>query len=87
MAFKVYQSQVRKLGKSPEDMDQVIQTEKKLQDLGFVQFVDDLNIKDRDMIHESQVIYFIPWRAVWNENSLSTPCRLMPHRQQRMAAA
>ena len=28
MAFEVYQSHVRKLGKSPEDMDQVIQSEK-----------------------------------------------------------
>ena len=70
-------------------MDQVIQSEKKLHILGFVQFVDNLNIKDRDMIHESQVKYFIPWRAVWNENSLSTHVdwSLMPHRQQRMAAA
>ena len=77
MAFKVYQSQVRKLGKIPEDMDKVIQSEKKLHDLVFVQFVDDLNIKVRDMIHESQVKYFIPWRAVWNGNSLSTPRRLV----------
>ena len=72
MTFKVYQSQVRKLGESPEDMDQVTQSEKKLHDLGFVQFVED-----RDMIHERQVKYFIPWRAVWNESSLSTPCRLV----------
>ena len=77
MLFQVYQSQVRKLGKSSEDMDQVIQSEKKLHDLGFVQSVDDLNIKDRDIIHESQVKYFIPSRAVWNGNSLSTSRRLV----------
>ena len=29
------------------------------------------------MIHNSRVNYFIPWRAVWNEKSLSTPCRLV----------
>ena len=36
--FQTYQSQVRKLWKSPEDMDQVIQSEKKLHDLGVGQF-------------------------------------------------
>ena len=77
MALRVYQSLVRKLGKSPGDVDRVIQSERKLHDLGFVQFVDDLNIKDRDMIHESQVKYFIPCHAVWNENSYSTPCRFV----------
>ena len=29
------------------------------------------------MIQNSEIKYFIPWRAVWNENSLSTPCRLV----------
>ena len=89
IAHKVYQSQIRKLGKSPKDMTQVFESEKKLHDLGFVEFVDNLDSEDRNMIQNSEIKYFIPWQAVWNENSLSTPCRLvlMPHKQQIMAAA
>ena len=77
IALKVYQSQLRKLGKSSADMNHVLTSERKLHELGFVEFVDNLNHEDRMMIHESEVKYFIPWRAVWNENSLSTPCRLV----------
>ena len=43
MAFKVYQAQVRKLEKNPEDKIQVLNSEKKLQELGFVDFVNNLS--------------------------------------------
>ena len=45
MAFKVYQAQVRKLEKNPEDKIQVINSKKKLQELGFVDFVNNLSRK------------------------------------------
>ena len=77
MALKVYQSQVRKLTKIPTDMNNVLVSENKLQQLGFVEYVDNLSYEEQSMIHNSDVKYFIPWRAVWNENSLSTPCRLV----------
>ena len=77
IAMKVYQSQARRLTKCPADMDQVMKSEKKLHDLGFVEFVNDLNQDDKKMIQDSEVKYFIPWRAVWNTSSLSTPCRLV----------
>ena len=75
--MKVFQSQIRKLVKCPADMGQVIKSENKLQYLGFVEFVSALESKDKKMIHNSEIKYFIPWRAVWNSNSLSTPCRLV----------
>ena len=77
MALKVYQSQIKKLVKNPVDKDQVIKSERKLHDLGFVEFVSDLSPEGRQMIENSDIKYFIPWRAVWNVNSLSTPCRLV----------
>ena len=77
IAHKVYQSQIRKLEKSPKDMTQVFESEKKIHDIGFVEFVDNLDREDRNMIQNSEIKYFIPWRAVWTENSLSTPCRLV----------
>ena len=42
MAIKVYQAQVRKLEKNPEDKIQVLNSEKNLQELGFVDFVNNL---------------------------------------------
>ena len=51
IAMKVFQSQVRKLAKCPAEMGQVIKSENKLQDLGFVGFVSALKSKDKKMIH------------------------------------
>ena len=48
-----------------------------MQALGFVDYVANLDGENREMIMSSKVKYFIPWRAVWNEKSLSTPCRLV----------
>ena len=77
MALRVYEGQVRKLDSMPQDKLAVIQSEAKLQDLGFVDFVDNLPQEDKELILNSRVKYFIPWRAVWNLKSLSTPCRLV----------
>ena len=77
IAIKVYQAQIRKLVKNPTDMTEVRKSEKKLHDLGFVKYVSDLSSDDRKMIEESVIKYFIPWRVVWNLNSISTTCRLV----------
>ena len=45
--------------------------------MGFVDFLENLSATQQTMINESKIQYFIPWRAVWNTNSLSTPCRLV----------
>ena len=57
------------------DKEDVILAEKKLSDLGFVDYVNNLTDDQRKKIFSSKVQYFIPWRAVWNKNSLTTPCR------------
>ena len=76
-ALKLYDSQVRKLGKNPKDKDDVIASEHKLQTMGFVDFFDHLSTTQQEKINKSNIQHFIPWRAVWNTNSLSTPCRLV----------
>ena len=68
---------MRKLENYPKDKQGVINSEKKLQDLGFVEFFEKLSNDQKSMILGSSVKYFIPWRAVWNGNSISTPCRLV----------
>ena len=77
MARKVYQSQIRNLDKKPEDKQAAISFEGKLQDLGFVDYLRNLTPEQQDMITNAPSRYFIPWRPVFNENSVSTPCRLV----------
>ena len=76
-ALKVYQSQVRKLNKCDKDKQDVIKSEAKLQQLGFVEYVSDLPPDQKKRIVESEFKHFLPWRAVWNANSISTECRLV----------
>ena len=75
IAMKIYYAQIKKLGINPEDKADVILAEKKLSDLGFVDSIENLTDKQRKGIFDSALQYFIPWRAVWNSNSLTTPCR------------
>ena len=75
IAEKVYQGQIRKLSKSPKDKNDVIEAFNKLIELGFFVKYDDLAENEKVMIDKSPIKYFIPWRPVWNENSVSTACR------------
>ena len=76
-ALKIYESQIRGLEKKPNDKVTILESEGKLQKLGFVDYLDNLPNEDKDAILSSKVKYFIPWRVVFNESSVSTPCRLV----------
>ena len=69
-AVKIYDAQVRKLNKNPSDMNDVIQFEKKLHDLGFVDFLKNLTEEQQRKVLDSEVQYYLPWRPVWNTNSV-----------------
>ena len=77
IAQKIYFGQLKKLSMSPEDKMEIIMSEQKLHDMGFVDFLDNLTSEQQEKIKGSTVSHFIPWRAVWNNNSVSTPCRLV----------
>ena len=77
VARRIYDGQVKKLGTNLDDKKDVITSEKKLQDLGFVDFLENLTVEQQGKIMNSPVNYFIPWRSVWNMNSVSTQCRLV----------
>ena len=76
-ALKVYINQVKKLCKHVKDKEDIIASERKLQDLGHVEFVKNLDEDDQQMLQQNIIQNFIPWRAVWNNNSVSTPCRIV----------
>ena len=74
-ARKIYESMVRRLDANPVEKEAIIKSEAKLRELGFVEYVDQLPKAIQDFIL-SHIFYIIPWRAVFNKNSVSTPCRL-----------
>ena len=77
IAKRVYDGQLKKLSANLEDKNDVIMSENKLQELGFVDFMENLTVEQQGKIMNSPMNYFIPWRSVWNMNSLSTQCRLV----------
>ena len=73
-ARKVYTGVVKALAKSSKDKEDVLQAECKLQNLGFVDWLENLSKDDQNLILNGTVQYYIPWRLVWS-NSVSTPVR------------
>ena len=52
----------------------MLEAERKLQNLGFVDWLENLSKDDQNLILNGTVQYYIPWRVVWS-NSVSTPVR------------
>ena len=63
-ALCIYNQQVKKLNQNPEDKEDVIQSEAKLQSLGHVEFVKNLTSEQQKMVAKDPIQNFIPWRAV-----------------------
>ena len=68
MVRKVYESQIRNLGKKLEDKQAAI---------SFVDYLHNLTPEQQDTVTNAPFCYFIPWHMVFNENSVSTSCRLV----------
>ena len=76
-AMKVYQQQVKKLNKSSDERKAVLESERKLQELGFVDWMDNLSSEDQEMLRRSPIQNYLPWRTIHKEESVSTPVRLV----------
>ena len=75
IALKIYQNQVKNLNKNKKDKENFLKAEKKLHDLGFVEYIENLTNEEHAKHFSSLLLYILPLRAVWNTNSISTPCR------------
>ena len=69
LSLKVYQGVIKRLDDKPVEKNAIIQSESKLHDLGYVDWLDNLPKATQDFIL-SHVKYVIPWRAVFNQNSV-----------------
>ena len=74
-ALAVFKSQISRI--TTEEREEIIKSEKKMHDLGYVEYVKDLSSEQQRKLHESAIQNFIPWRVVYNTNSCSTPTRLV----------
>ena len=72
-ALEVYNHQIKKLNQNTDDKKDSIESEEKLQQLGYVDYVRNRKPEQQEMLR-SGLQNFIPWRAVWNGNSISIPC-------------
>ena len=45
--------------------------------MGFVEYIRNLPSDIQVMLQKNPIKYFIPWRAVWKGNFISTPCRVV----------
>ena len=82
----MYNQQIKKLNQNIDNKKDVIESEEKLQQLGYVDYVRNLKPEQQEMLRRSEIQNFIPWRAVWNENSISVSCRLVFYASQPTAS-
>ena len=65
------------MNKNLKGKTDVIESEAKLQSLGYVEYVKNLPTKQQEILRANKIQNYISWRAVWNGNSVSTPCRVI----------
>ena len=75
IAQKILEGQLRKVNKQPEVKAQVLASHDKLVNHGHSVKFDELSEIEKKQIDDSPGDYFLPWRFVHKEGSLSTPVR------------
>ena len=60
IALKVYNQQVKKLNKNPKDKADAIESEARLQTLGYVEYVKNLSTKQQEMLRINKIQNYIP---------------------------
>ena len=60
----MYNQQIKKLNQNIDKKKDVIESEEKLQQLGYVDYVRNLKPEQQEMLRRSEIQNFIPWRAV-----------------------
>ena len=76
-ADKVYFQQVKKLSKIPDVKAAVLESELKLQDNGHVEWKKKLSSEELTVLNNQSAKYYMPWRFIHNENSVTTPVRIV----------
>ena len=70
-ALKVYNQQIKNINQSTDDKKDVIESEEKLQQLGYVDYVGNLKTEQQEMLRKKEI------QNLWYGNSISTPAELL----------
>ena len=76
-ALKVYNRVLKSLEGKDENRKAIIASEQKLQSRGKVEWVHNLAPETQDFLKNHPVQNYLPWRPVYKEDSITTPCRLV----------
>ena len=78
IAEKVLQSQQKMFSRDPSMREDAVKSHQKLLDRGHVIAASELSAEFKRAVESTPGAgYFIPWRTVYNEGSVSTPCRIV----------
>jgi hypothetical protein len=78
IAEKVLESQLKQTTVNEQKRLDVIKSHEKLRSKGYVKPLSELSSADQAMIlNDTDGTYYIPWRVVHKEGSISTPCRMV----------
>ena len=77
IAEKVLESQMKIFAKHPEMREDTLKSHNKLLEKGHVAAVSDLTTEEQRRMATTSGDHVIPWRTVYKEGSLSTPCRMV----------
>ena len=76
VAERILESQLRILSKDDQAKQDVIAAHEKLRSRFYVVALSDLSHEEQELVRSlTDAGYIIPWRPVWKQTSLSTPCR------------
>ena len=77
-AEKIFQSQLNRINSSEDMKLDVLASFNKLASRGYLVPISSLDLDTQKLVlDEKDAGHFIPWRTVFKENSLSTPCRIV----------
>ena len=78
VAISIFRSQMRNIEKNPDMREDMVKSHDKLVSRGFVMKESDLPSEARKQYNKIEGQgYYIPWRVVFKESSLSTPVRMV----------
>ena len=78
IALKILQSQLRSIHISDTKREEVLKSFEKLKSKGHIAKVSELSQQEKNLMNSTAgCAYYIPWRCVYKESSISTPLRLV----------
>ena len=74
---KIFKTVMKQIERDPQSREVIVAFENKLQNMGYVDYVENLSDEEQNQLRESPIQNFLPWFCVYSKNSVTTPCRMV----------